>query len=361
MNTGQQILFSVSALGALNGIVLSAYIFLQKKLRRLPAMLLAAMLLAISIRVANTAFVYFNQGLPKVYVQIGMSACFLIGPLVYYFFRSVLLKPGAAIPKSWKWAWAVLLGTVVVGGLLAPYEAHPYFWDRVIVYVIYCQWSLYLIAAAFVLKPVLTRFFTARASLKTAEKFWLLIFAGNTIILLSYVLSLSMLFRGMCVSGAVSFSLILYLTVFFCLYGLNKENLLQLPIADNSVKPEKRRIADADAQAWVAKLEKTLAENSIYKDPNLKVSDLAQKVNITGHQLSQLLNENLGKTFSTYINEYRINEACELILRDSRLSFEAIGYEVGYNSKSTFYTAFRKIKNTTPALFKESLENVAAK
>jgi AraC-like DNA-binding protein len=63
----------------------------------------------------------------------------------------------------------------------------------------------------------------------------------------------------------------------------------------------------------------------------------------------------LSKSFATYINEYRINQACELIANDSLIKLEAIGYEVGFNSKSTFYTAFKKLKNTTPTLYKESL------
>jgi YesN/AraC family two-component response regulator len=97
-------------------------------------------------------------------------------------------------------------------------------------------------------------------------------------------------------------------------------------------------------------------DGKLYKDPNLKLSDLAKKITISANLLSQLLNDNLGKSFSTYINEHRINEACKLISVNSPFTFEAIGYEVGYNSKSTFYAAFKKIKDTTPALFKESIE-----
>ena len=108
--------------------------------------------------------------------------------------------------------------------------------------------------------------------------------------------------------------------------------------------------------AWVEKLEYVLLDKKLYQDPNLKVNDLAKHINITSHQLSQLLNDNLGKSFSTYINEYRIREACQLISSSGHLTFEAIGYEVGYNSKSTFYAAFRKVTATTPALYKESLE-----
>jgi len=92
----------------------------------------------------------------------------------------------------------------------------------------------------------------------------------------------------------------------------------------------------------------------LYKNPNLKLSDLALKMNISAHQLSQLLNDNLGKSFSTYINEYRINEACEKIENGSYLKIEEIGYEVGFNSKSTFFSTFKKIMSTTPLLYKQS-------
>jgi AraC-like DNA-binding protein len=87
---------------------------------------------------------------------------------------------------------------------------------------------------------------------------------------------------------------------------------------------------------------------------------VARKINISGHQLSQLLNDNLGKSFAAYINEYRIDRACELIANDRGIKLEEIGYEVGFNSKSTFYTAFKKHRGTTPSLYKEGLSPAAA-
>jgi AraC-like DNA-binding protein len=361
MNIGQQILFFISAIGAFNGVVLSLYIFLRRKGRSLTTVFLGIMLLAISIRVSSSIFQYFNLSQPKAYLQISLSACFLIGPAVYYFFRSALTNPVSSF-SSWKPVWLILAGILVTSAFVIPYVTDPTACD-IAVYVIYTQWAGFLIATGFLLRPVFRTLFHNAASLKITEKLWLLIFAGNCIILLVYVVSMMNLtiIKGMCVSGAVAFSLIMYLTVFFYLYGVKMENILQVQDPGQAIKPEKRRIAEADAQTWIRKLEKAIAEKELYKDPNLKLSDLAQKINISAHQLSQLLNDNLGKSFSTYINEYRINEACKLIIQDGRLSLEAIGYEVGYNSKSTFYSAFRKIKGTTPALFKETIEKAIVK
>lgn len=227
-------------------------------------------------------------------------------------------------------------------------------WNNTIVYIIYLQWMVYLAASGYLLKNVVKTLFTAPASLTATERFWVLVFLGNCIIFLAYLLSLLQVHCGMYISGPMSFSLILYLTVFFYLYGVKVENLLQIPEAEPN-KPEKRKIAETEARIWIEKLEKAVLGGKLYKDPNLKLSDLAQTINISTNLLSQLLNDNLGKSFSAYINEHRINEACHLISLDSPFTFEAIGYEVGYNSKSTFYAAFKKVKDTTPALFKEAI------
>jgi AraC-like DNA-binding protein len=360
MSIGEQILFSVSALGAFNGFVLSLYLFSRKKTQSKASFFLAILLLALSIRVGKSVFLYFNPKLPKIYLQVGLSACFLIGPGLYYFFKSALLKV-TQIPASWKWIWGIYAGIIVVGGIIVPYQVYPKIWNNIVVYIIYGQWMLYVAATGFLLGPVIKSFFKNASHLKAVEKFWLLVFVGNCAIFILYLLSLLQVHCGMYISGGVSFSLILYLTIIFYMYGAKVENLLTPQETEQPNRPEKRKIAESDAQVWIEKLEKAITRQQLYKDPNLKLNDLAKKVNISAHQLSQLLNDNLGKSFSTYVNEYRINEACKLITTDSHLTLEAIGYEVGFNSKSTFYTAFKKIKDTTPALFKESIEKIASK
>ncbi|SIN96253.1 helix-turn-helix domain-containing protein [Chitinophaga niabensis] len=345
MDLDRQLLFLVSALGAFNGIILSVYLFLSKKRRSVASFFLGLLLLAFSIRVAKSVFLYFNPGLPKICLQIGLSACFLIGPSLYYFFKAVLLK-STGIPNSWKWSWGIQLGALVLVGMLFPYQTRPDVWNNIIVYVIYLQWPCYLVATGFLLKPVLKTLFVNPSVLSDTEKFWLILFLGNCLIFLAYLLAFFRVVHGIYISGGICFTFMLFLTVFFSLSGAGFEN---------NGKPERKKIAETDASIWLDKLEKVIRDKALYKDPNLKLNDLAQHINISMHQLSQLLNDNLGKSFSTYINEYRIAEACKLITTNERLTFEAIGYEVGYNSKSTFYAAFRKIKDMTPALYKESI------
>ncbi len=358
MNIGQQIVLFISLLGAFNGIVLSLYLFFNKKSRSIAGFFLGILLLVVSTRVVKSVFLYFNPGLSKIYLQIGLSACFLIGPALYFFSKASLLKI-TKIPVSWKWHGGILLGMIVFIGILYPYQDFPWIWNKVIAYVIYLQWFVYLVFAGFLIGPVLHKLFAKPSSLNTTEKFWLFVFFGNCIIYFVYLLALAGMIYGIYIYGPLSFSFVLYLTVFFYIHNARIGNILKADEVETAYKPGKRKIAEADAAAWIEKLEKTILDKALYKDPNLKLSDLAQKINISTHQLSQLLNDNLGKSFTTFINEYRVGEACRLIITDDRFTLEAIGYEVGYNSKSTFYTAFKKIKGTTPALFKETLKTTS--
>ncbi|MBO9728107.1 MAG: helix-turn-helix transcriptional regulator [Chitinophaga sp.] len=348
MNIGQQILFFVSSLGAFNGLVISLYLFFSRRKKTLPTIFLSILLLALSLRVIKAVFYYFDHSLPKIYVQIGLSACFLIGPALYYFFRSALQNINV-LPASWKWVWGGLLGSLLITGILIPYQTYPVIWKGPIVTVIYCQWMIYVVAAGFVLKDVLKTLFVNPGVLTETEKFWLLLYGSNCAICLLFQLSWARIATYLYITGPVLLSVLLYVIIFFYIRGKKKDPIRL------AVKTEKKKIADTDANTWIEKLEKAIHDKKLYQDPNIKLHDVAKQINITPHQLSQLLNDNLGKSFSTYINEYRIQEACKLITTNTHLTFEAIGYEVGYNSKSTFYAAFRKVTDTTPALYKEKV------
>lgn len=350
MNTGQQLLFLTSALGAANGLLLSIYLFISRKRKSMPAVFLALLLLAMSLRVAKSVVVYFNPQLPPIYKQLGLSACFFIGPSLLFFIRSSIESHLNPRP-SWKWHWGTLAAIVLIGGIRLPYQVYPQLWNGVIIQLIYLQWGLYTAVAGYLLWKDYQLPIIPSKSLKATRQFRLLVFLASACIFTLYVLAMRVC--SIYISGALTFSFFLYLSFLFYLQNNQLESILQVQTAIITERT-KKKIPDNEAQVWIEKLEKALQEKELYKNPHLKLSDLAQKINISAHQLSQLLNDNMGKSFSAYMNEYRIHAACRLITTHSHLTLEAIGYEVGYNSKSTFYAAFKKVKDTTPAFYKEN-------
>jgi len=88
-----------------------------------------------------------------------------------------------------------------------------------------------------------------------------------------------------------------------------------------------------------------------YLDSRLNLSDLSEMINCSPNQLSQLLNENIGKNFYDYVNEYRLGYFRELTKdpRNKQFTFLSLAYESGFNSKTTFNSFFKKSTGLTPS------------
>ncbi len=91
-------------------------------------------------------------------------------------------------------------------------------------------------------------------------------------------------------------------------------------------------------------------KNQSFLDPDLRLPGLAEQLQLNSHQLSQAINENFNSSFSEWINQYRIEYACEL-LATQKYSAKEAGFQSGFNSISSFYQIFKKSKGITPARF----------
>jgi AraC-like DNA-binding protein len=99
----------------------------------------------------------------------------------------------------------------------------------------------------------------------------------------------------------------------------------------------------------------TMRDKKPYLDNELTLAKLADMLSIPQHHLSQILNEKLNQNFFDFVNGYRIKEAKEILVspEGELLTILAIAEEVGFNSKSAFNNAFKKVTNTTPSEFKK--------
>lgn len=244
----------------------------------------------------------------------------------------------------WKYFLSGLLIFVVAGGFLFPYETYPELWNNYYFFkLIYFFWLFSIIASAFLMKGVFMKIITKNVKLDYSEVLSLSVFLGVSIIWLAYYTSNLTSY----IVGALSFSFVLYLSILVLFYK-RKTHLLN---TEKKEKYAKNKIANADAKRLLNKIELLMKEQYLYRDSNLNLSKLAKKLNISSHLLSQFLNDNLNKSFSLFVNEYRINEAKRLLKTEHNLKTEVIAENCGFNSTSTFYAAFKKVTNTTPAKY----------
>ncbi|TGK12335.1 AraC family transcriptional regulator [Leptospira fletcheri] len=114
-------------------------------------------------------------------------------------------------------------------------------------------------------------------------------------------------------------------------------------------KYEKSLLVGMDLALLELRIEELMKEGKLYRDPDLTLQLLAEDLEIKPYQLTEFLNEHKGVGFYNYINRFRIDEAVGLLSENSNQDILSICYFVGFNSKSSFNDAFRKITGKTPS------------
>ena len=122
-------------------------------------------------------------------------------------------------------------------------------------------------------------------------------------------------------------------------------------------KYEKSALTPELRDTVLERLDNTMATDKPYLEPSLTLRDLAGRVKVSPHHLSQVLNEALGCTFHDYLAQRRIDEAKRLLSdpANDKLRIEDLAERVGYFSKSSFNTTFKRLTGMTPSGFRESL------
>ena len=121
MELKQQAIFLFSALGGINGLFLSFYFaFISKKAVK-ANYFLSALLFVLSVRIIKSVFFYFNPNLSQVFIQIGLSACVLIGPFLYLYIKTVRTES-----KGIGWLIHIIPAALIVItlGIFYPYWVH---------------------------------------------------------------------------------------------------------------------------------------------------------------------------------------------------------------------------------------------
>ena len=122
-------------------------------------------------------------------------------------------------------------------------------------------------------------------------------------------------------------------------------------------KYEKSLLTPQRSERHLNKLLEFMETERPFTDGDLTIQKLAEKLSIPAPHLSQTINERLGKSFPDFINSYRIEEAKKRLLDPAcnHLSILGIAEDVGFSSKSSFNSVFKKHTEMTPSEFRSAL------
>lgn len=336
MNPNNQLLFFFSAIGAFNGFILTFYFFYTAYRKSFSNYFLGFLLLALSVRITKSLFFYFNPALSNVFIQTGLSACILIGPFLFLY----LQKQRTGNAKNWAWHVFPFLIGITVLGIVLPYSTFRSVWNPWIVKGIYLQWLLYIIFSFTYVRDIFRTLFNRKERLKNIGLWLLSVYAGVALIWVAY----STVSYTSYIVGALSFSFVIYLVMLLLIFRQNK----QTAFFEEKTRYEGKKL-DSDALADVEQKILLIAAKELFLNPQLTLAETAKELNVPAHTLSLVLNGKFNKSFTSYINELRIERAKTLLISNKNFTIEGVGYESGFNSKSSFFTVFKKATGQTPA------------
>jgi AraC-like DNA-binding protein len=364
-------------------------ILAAKKNKSLGDKILLVFILLVGLKLFGLAIEYKGWNPLFIFASIGdVFYWCLLGPLLFLFIQitiqgSVRLKPASLIH---------LLPLILVSAAFFDYlinfltkeslgsylGSHQTFLPTFGYYVFIMVSPVYFIAALFVLvkhRRSLGSFYSNTQKVDLAWLFYVTIGFGTYL-----VAGLTSIFLSQFLDIQLPFSIYRYtpLILVAYLFGLGYIGILRLPgfaeyhsfiksdISGTDTETpllateryQKSGLSEKEAREIIRQLNQYMELKQPYLDENLNLKSLAEAMGTSTHKLSQALNGQLRVSFFEYINDLRIEEVKKRLTdsANQQYTLQAIAYDSGFCSKSTFYSTFRKKTGMTPGVFLKSRE-----
>jgi AraC-like DNA-binding protein len=234
------------------------------------------------------------------------------------------------------------------------------------------QYVFYIVSVFLILKKYREIYLENYADSSTATYKWLfqitcVFLIAHSIVALKNVLRYSGFREIFLWTNVLVGAIALLITCWFIMKALNHPELFRgvnsklqlakdiLPAVEE--KTASKNVQDDDISSQISTLKQYMAEKEPFLDPSLTIQELANQIDIPVRELSVLINHHMDQHFFDFVNEYRIQKAMGILKDQSRsqLTVLEILYEVGFNSKSSFNTSFKKHTNLTPTAYRNAL------
>ncbi|MFH1196788.1 MAG: helix-turn-helix domain-containing protein [bacterium] len=360
-------------------------LILSKKGKQPKDYLLAFFVFLLALECLNV-YVYdqlgFKRGWFSSYINIFIWT--LLGPLIYLYIKSVIQPEFKLSRKSFLHFLPMLFTYITLAHFLYLNKENMSFRDLVSIKNGILVWTgmkvweytvnVYYLAAIVLLirhRKRIKHYFST--TVKPGLSWLLYLTIGFAVYLYFGMVDLLLVEYTDILLPAVLFyfsSIIIFLYIFGIGYfGYRQENIFsnaQLSLSDfekisknvsvaNLQKYRKSGLHEDEHDFLKKRLNEYMSEEKPYIDSELTINELSEKLNTTIHKLSQVLNESFNQNFYDFVNSYRVEEIKKKLNDPNSENYKilSLAYESGFNSKTTFYTAFKKATGVTPLQYKE--------
>ena len=302
---------------------------------------------------------------------------FLTGPLVYFYARSCTQKSFRVKPWMYIHFVPFLIGILLHLPFLMKTGAEKFAFHMHFLKTLDHQepiWLngiktlfvlIYYFASLRVISHYRKNLPNAASSIDKSIHRWLILFTSVLMMRIGAVIIIALGMESNVLTLFVFFSLfIFYMAVFICLI-LKPEYFHRFPhqvLIPDSTEEKRQKYESSTLKAtkkdnYLARVIEYVENHHPYRQAELSLTQLSEMVDIPSHYLSQTINEKLNCNFLDFINRYRIEEIKEKLIDPSlsHYTIMSLAYESGFNSKTAFYSTFKKQTGTTPSSFKKSM------
>lgn len=355
--------------GTIQCLLLSGLLIIKKEENRSQRVILSIILLIIGYQSFNFLYSYFEwyHTFPHL-IWSGSPIWFLIGPLLYFFERYSTAKDfKLKVPHTlhlapfllaffYMWRFYLLNGDQKIAIFESYYVNYA---DKV-------DYFFYAFIICGFIYGILT-YINFRKYFKTVGEEY----SADTIYshkwILGFLISfiffwlITLIYHLLLISNFVTFFpydyvTYIYLTIFIQAFGITSamkpDSFFITPVStDNSNRNDS--LDSSEMEHAVTELKDFMCLHKPYLNPELRINDLSKMTEIPTHRLSQIINNQTGKNFFEFINDYRIKEVKQRIPDPSysNLTLNAIARECGFNSSASFYRVFKQSTGLTPKQF----------
>lgn len=339
------ILVVISGLGVIHGVFVAVYLWAYTKGNSVSNKLLSLLLLVLSFRIGKSVFLEFTPNLDVKFIFVGLGSMFALGPL-YYLFVS------ASTHKSFQLERRHLLHFLPL-----PFAIGFGLWieksrlDSIPIEFFVAQFAVYYLH--FLTYLILGNIKALRKRKEGLEediyRFLRLLFFGLLAIWLVYVLNLLDDLVPYII-GPILYSIIAYAITLIVIKNGYIEKI-------NHTKYKNTPVSDNQSDEIFLKVLRLMKEKKEYINPELTLKSLSNSLNVSTQVLSMVINQKSQQNFNSFINTFRIKEATHLLKEDkyNHQTVAAIAFGVGFNSISSFNTAFKKQTGKTPLSYRKEL------
>lgn len=370
----QETLHLLTLLGAVQGVFFSLVLFQLRRGNRLANRFLALFLLVISITMIGivdyaSKWVLHHPHFALLHTPFG---AIFGSPFLMY----IIVLTSKNFRMKW-WHWCLFIPFLIVLVWLLPfygssaaekmtvlqnsYSSFPASWRNIFIFSNLFNFGMIVYANLLILRHerVIREVYSSpvNKSLLWARNF---LFIGTGIFFLCVFMSLSDIVWADSFSN-FEFALLIYI---FGYRAMRQPDIFSdvseatLPestpsLVHSKLKYEKSGLPLEKSGELLARLDQLMDTEKLFLDPELNLQQLATRMEMPPHQLSQLLNQFKGESFSDYVNAFRV-EYFKTAVHDpanAHLSILGVAYECGFNSKAAFNAVFKKMTGTTPSAF----------